>query len=1081
MASTFRFLFGSKIRTALSILVILFGLYTLAGFVIVPWIARPKIVETVSELTGRETRLDTLKLNPFTLSGTLSGFEVTDLDGESLLSFSRAHGNVQALSFLFGGEIHMKELDLADPYFRLQVAEDGALNVADIINQITSMQPEETEEPKETKPLKVDVLKIQNGSITFTDLSRSAPFTSVIKPINFDITSFHTSGESDAPYAFSATSESGESFSWEGFVAIEPVRSKGSFEVKGFSMPKYEPFYDIILRTDVTGGTIGVSGSYDYSSGGEGTMKLIDANVAIRDVEVVNGETQQPVIGLKSGDISGINMDYLTRNIEIQSVNFKEGSMFAKRLANGEIDLIQLLDLSEFSDQTSETENAPETPEPSEAPAPSYHVHEVELEDFTIDVVDEAAPTPAAIALEKASVSVSGVKSDLTNPIGILMSANLRSGGAMMASGSVTLEPLAADLDVEIGNIELKVGNPYLSQFADAQLTGGHVTISGHAKADLSGEKPAGNFAGKVELADLAVIDSDLGQGLTSLTRLTLDGIETQLEPMSVKIGAINIVDPRATVIVNEDSSINLLNALRIERELPTEEEDTEAEAAEPSEDEEFESKPTGFATPFPIEIGSITLANAGAVLNDRSISPAVNLGLETLSGTISGLSSEELARADLDLTGTLVGGTQMAVKGKINPLIEDRYSDIEMAFKGFNLTAVSPYSGKYAGYKLDKGKLSFDLKYKVSQAELSGENVMIIDQLTLGDKVESEDALKLPIPLAVSLMKDRDGVITIDVPVSGNLNDPKFSFGRVISAAIVNVLTKLITSPFSMLGGLIPGGKDVDLSQVNFSPATVDFDGDIEEKLGLLADALKERPNLSIEISGIAGGAAEVNELRASRLETNLKTLLWKEKQDAGNSEISVEQIMLTQSDRTRLIKQAFNTMFPNEAVTMPKIEPGEAELIEPPVPEDANFTDPAAAESASIASQTDEESKGLTGFFRRIFGGGGQDTEPEPAPESVPEEPVQEVAVAEATVDPAEPVVPQLTSPQMEARLLEAIAVTDNDLRELANARAEAVRAQLETVGQIAPERLFVVPPEDPTKISADAGEPQVTFNLE
>ena len=1075
MASISRFLFGSKLRILICTVVSLAGLYTLAGFVIVPWVARPKVVEMVSELTGRETRLDSLKLNPFSLSATLGGFEITDLDGESLLSFSRAHGNVQAWSYVFGGEIHMKELDLTDPYFRMQVAENGALNIADLINQMTAMKPDEPEPEAEPKHIKVDILKIQNGSISFSDLSRSAPFTSTIAPINFDITGFHTSGESDAPYAFSATSESGESFAWEGFVALEPVRSQGSFEVKGFSMPKYEPFYDLILKTDVTGGTIAVSGSYDYSSGGDGTLQLIDAKIEIRDVAVVNGETHEPVMVLEAGDLKGVSMDYLTRNLQIEAISFKNGSVHAKRLANGDIDLIQLLDVSEFSEEDGEVEEAPESEEPApDSPAPSYHIQAFDLENFTIEVVDEATPTPAAFALEKASVHATDIRSEPESAVGILMSSNIRSGGAMMASGSVTLQPLTADLDVEMGNVELNAGNPYLSQFADVQLTGGHITISGHTHLDLSGEKPGGKLSGNIQLAELELVDRELGQGLVSLNQLSLDGIDTQLEPLSVKVDSVKLVDPRATVIVNEDGSINLMNALGIEQ-APAEE-DEASEESEQEEAAEMEDTAKGMNIPFPIEIGSITLENMGAVLTDRSITPAVNLGLESLSGTISGLSSEELARADLDLQGSLTGGTSLAVNGKINPLIENRYSDIEMAFKGFNLTSVSPYSGKYAGYKLDKGKLSFDLKYKVSQSELSGENVMVIDQLTLGEKVESEDALNLPIPLAVSLMKDRNGVITIDVPVSGNLNDPKFSFGRVISAAIVNVITKLITSPFSMLGGLIPGGQDVDLSRVTFAPAAAQFDADIEKTLGLLADALNERPNLRLEISGTAGGSAEINELKAHRLESNLKTLLWREKQDAGNAELALDQIVLTPGERERLINQAFNALFPEEAV-----RPSPESAVEEP------DSDPADAERALMLaesaeeSQPQEEPRGLAGFFSRLFGS-GSNAEPEEAAQPVAsvepealEASTEETAVAEA------PTAPRLSPAQMEARLLEAIRITENDLYQLANTRAEAVRSQLETVEQISADRLFVVPPEDPAKISMEAGDPQVVFNLE
>jgi len=498
--------------------------------------------------------------------------------------------------------------------------------------------------------------------------------------------------------------------------------------------------------------------------------------------------------------------------------------------------------------------------------------------------------------------------------------------------------------------------------------------------------------------------------------------------------------------------------------------------------EEANESDPAEASIPFPISIGSITLENMGAILTDRSISPTVSIGLETLSGTISGLSSEELARADLDLIGTLTGGTQMAVTGKINPLIEDRYSDVEMSFKNFNLTAVSPYSGKYAGYALNKGKLSFDLKYKISQSELTGENVMVIDQLTLGDKVESEDALKLPIPLAISLMKDRNGVIEIDVPVSGNLNDPEFGFGRVISRAIVNIITKLITSPFSMLGGLIPGGKDVDLSMISFNPATTEFDDDTIKILGMLADALKERPNLSIEIAGGAGGSAEVSRLMSEQLTGTLKSLRWRELKEAGNSSVTLEEVALTQGDHDRLIGLSFNLLFPEEAVDFTSKAPTKKTISKPAKPI-------VVATTEIEPSDQKKEPGGIAGFFSKIFSTESSSSPPEVAtsePESIPPqaEPEAEIeAEAEAItiVEQAEVEQPMLTVAQKEARILDTIKVSEEDLNKLADARAESVRAYLETTGEISTDRLFIVEPEDPAAVNAQSGEPKVIFNLE
>lgn len=1073
MAAIKQLFFANKIRATLTILTLLVAIYTIAGFLIVPWVARTKIEEIVSELTSRETSLGKLQLNPFTFSGTVKAFTMTDLDGDTLLSFDRAHANVELSSFIFGGEIHFSELDLTTPYFRFQVNQDGSFNITDIVNQITAMGTEKQETESDPRQLQIDLLKVSDGSISVTDLSLSAPFTSVIAPITFNMTGFHTSGVDDAPYAFSATSESGESFTSEGYVALEPLRSAGNFEVKGFSMPKYEPYNDIVLETDIVGGIIGVTGSYEYNSGASGIMQLKNAGVRIEKVEIVKASDKSAVMSLTSGDISGINADYLAQTIEVDSVSLKEGSFFAKRLADGQIDVMALLKESAMS----ALEDDPTSPVDS-TPAPTYHVKEVVLDNFSIQFTDEAAPIPTELALDEVSLVVTDIKSEPESKLGLLFGAKIRSGGMIAVDGSVSIQPaVEGTFAINLNEIALEVGNAYIPEFADIQLHSGNLTVSGNSSITLAGDTPSGNFAGDVGLTNLNVVETDLGQELVSLTAMKIAGIEAELDPIAVKIAGITLTDPRATVLINEDGTINLKQALRIQEVPPAK----DSVAKETAEAETIEEEPSATGLPFSISIGSITLENVGATLTDRSISPAVNLGLETLSGTISGLSSEELARADLDLIGTLTGGTQMAITGKINPLIEDRYSDVEMSFKGFNLTAVSPYSRKYAGYALDKGKLSFDLEYKISHSELTGENLMIIDQLSLGEKVESEDAMNLPIPLAVSLMKDRDGLIEIDVPVSGNLNDPEFGLGRVIGRAVVNIITKLITSPFSMLGGLIPGGADVDLSQVSFIPAATGFDDDITKTLKLLADALAERPTLSIEIVGGAGGPAEVNQLKVEKLEEKLKIIRWKELQEAGNSTVKPEEIALTEADRNRLITKTFNQLFPGEAVTAVTNEAPAKEVKETnSKPTPSPDTETTVTESPSDET---EEPKGITGFFKRLFSEGTKESEPQPVEQPVEvTEAIQEVAEEDAaSSSEILEIAPSLTVAQMQNRILDTIEVSSENLSQLASNRAEAVRAFLETDGGIEASRLFVIAPEDPAGSSAEVGEPKVKFNLE
>jgi hypothetical protein len=96
-------------------------------------------------------------------------------------------------------------------------------------------------------------------------------------------------------------------------------------------------------------------------------------------------------------------------------------------------------------------------------------------------------------------------------------------------------------------------------------------------------------------------------------------------------------------------------------------------------------------------------------------------------------------------------------------------------------MKTTSPYAMKFAGYKIAEGTMSLDLRYKVQNSQLEGNNQVVIDKLTLGERVDSPDALKLPIELAIAILKDSNGRIDLGLPVSGSLDDPQFSWGALI------------------------------------------------------------------------------------------------------------------------------------------------------------------------------------------------------------------------------------------------------------------------------------------------------------
>ena len=185
-----------------------------------------------------------------------------------------------------------------------------------------------------------------------------------------------------------------------------------------------------------------------------------------------------------------------------------------------------------------------------------------------------------------------------------------------------------------------------------------------------------------------------------------------------------------------------------------------------------------------------------------------------------------------MDVKGR-VNGAPLVIAGSVNPLSERLSLDIRANVKGMELAQFSAYSGKYIGYGIDKGKLSFDVAYKVENDQLSAENALVLDQLTLGEKVDSESAVNLPVQLALSLLKDRNGVIDINLPIGGSLNDPEFSVGGIIFKVFVNLIQKAVTAPFSLLASIV--GDTEELSWVAFDPGSYTLSESGQRKLETL------------------------------------------------------------------------------------------------------------------------------------------------------------------------------------------------------------------------------------------------------
>jgi len=411
-----------------------------------------------------------------------------------------------------------------------------------------------------------------------------------------------------------------------------------------------------------------------------------------------------------------------------------------------------------------------------------------------------------------------------------------------------------------------------------------------------------------------------------------------------------------------------------------------------------------------------VVISNTSINFTDRSLQPNVNMVIEKAGGTISGISSEQLQHADVNLHAIVDGIGPAAITGTINPFSGTLTNNINISVKDVDLTPTGPYSAKFAGYSIAEGKLNLDLNYELVGKKLNAKNVIMLDQFTFGEQVNSPDATHLPVRLAIAILKDREGKIILDVPVNGSLDDPRFRIGKVVQRAIVNILEKVATSPFSLIGAAFGGGGE-ELGYQDFAPAGWELTSDDTRKLDVLARALYERPGLQMEIVGSIDPRGDREGLQRAALDKQIRTQVWMKLRKSEQSTTSVDRITLSPDDRARWIKKLYG-----EAVAAGKITP---QLIAA----DTNL----AAYAALVLPRRLTEEKGATELMTVAKNGTATNT-----------------IYQTKLVPPPDP---------MEAVLLATFPVETSDLGTLAADRAKAVRAYLLASGKVEASRLFLV----------------------
>ena len=593
-------------------------------------------------------------------------------------------------------------------------------------------------------------------------------------------------------------------------------------------------------------------------------------------------------------------------------------------------------------------------------------VKRMALDRFRIIFEDRLLKPPARTTLSVISVRADNLSNAKNSRARVRIQSAINNKGRLNLAGTLGTRPVAGRLNVDAQGIEVVPFQPYLADQINFSVTGGEVGSKGVLNFDLSDAgAPKIEYQGGVQVANFASIEKDGSQDLLKWKLLDLGGMQFALQPMLIRINEINLAEFYARMILGADGRLNLQSLTAQKTAASETAEATPTKAAEP---------PPTPAPPSekPISIGKINLKAGNVYFSDFFVKPNYSANLTGVEGSISELKPD--TPGDLAIQAKLDNAAPVDIHGKLNPLSKELYMDIAAEARDIELNPMSPYSVKYVGYGIERGTLTFKVKYKVENRKLDAENQIILNQLTFGEKVESPTATKLPVLLAVGLLKDRNGVIDVNLPISGSLDSPEFSVGGIILRIIINIITRAVTSPFALLGAAFGGGSGGELSYIEFDYGRANLSQSAEAKIKSLATAMNNRPALKLDISGRVDSVNDGEGLKRTSVERKVKAQKMKELVRQGTAPKSVDDVQVDKPEYERYLKAAYG---------------------------DESFPKP-----------------------RNVIG----------LPVDLP--------VAE-----------------MESLMLKNAQATDDDLRELANRRAQVVRDRLIASGQVTADRLSIV----------------------
>jgi len=930
-----------KIAITFGIIALLVAAYASVGVYWLPNWVKANAPALVKEQTGATLELQQMHLDPFDLKADVQGIQVNTADGGQLVSLAHMALDINVIKSIQQLALVVDFVELQTPKVDIERRSEQRFNFSDMVDKIseTPAEPAATD-PESSNGLAVLIHKIdiKEGEINWRDLTLGEDAKESLTPLNISIADVSTQPNAKAQFNLNFSLASGGKLAWEGNLDLTALSSQGQVKLEKLALTKvWQLFLQEISPLKIEDGFLSLDTQYVFSQSEQTGLNLLvsDAGLNLASLELTGDGAAEPAISLGAVSLDGIKfgmqnealdiaavglkltnlalaakgtpepliavedlsasrlkLDVQKQTIEIADIKTNDGRVKAWLDADGQVNYQQLFADGETGSADAASEEAGSGGEPW-----AIELGELALKNYQIDFTDNTQAKPVSVQLSELNVGLKNYRNTDGLRLPVELSARFNKAGTLNVSGDMVLAPFSANLQIGLNDIKLKTFQSYIDPYLSLELVDGGFNTQGQLQLAVA-ESLQLTYQGKANVDNLITRDKAKNTDFLKWANLEVDGMQLDVSKQQYQLGKVTFDRPYFRFTIKKDSTNNVNDIL-----VPQ----TPAKSTKKTADK---IKNPAAKEPDPVvSIAQIEMKQGQSDFADYSLILPFVVKMNALNGAVDGFTSNTDKAAKLKLDGRVQDLATVKIDG--NYQFQSGDSEIKLSFSHMPLPVVTPYMAEFVGYKIEKGQMALDLAYSIKAGELAAQNKIFIDQLVLGEKVENPNAVSLPLELGIALLKDADGKINLDFPITGSLEDPEFSVGSLVADVLVNVITKAVTSPFKAMASLFD--EDQDFSSIAFAAGSAELSSDEAHKLDQIANALTTKPELVLEVKGVAYEVQDWPVMRSDVLTDILKKMKSGELRDKGET-IRSEYIELSDSEFKRLLAKFYAEVFPQK-----------------------------------------------------------------------------------------------------------------------------------------------------------------------